>query len=96
VQFLSGSLVLVGGDFGIGLVWGALLSRVDASRQPLRTLPACAAATIAIGIEILVFGSPTLLLWFAGGATLSLVCHVEWHRQLRSSARARSHEEGHE
>jgi hypothetical protein len=92
MQFLRPSLILVCGDFGIGFVWGALLSRVDASRQPVRAVLAGAGATIAIGVEILLFGSPALLLWFAVGGTVSLAFHVEWRRQMRRAS-ARSVEE---
>jgi uncharacterized membrane protein len=92
MQFLRPSLILVCGDFGIGLVWGSLLSRVDASRQAVRAILVGAIATIAIGVEILVFGSPGLLLWFAVGGTVSLVSHLEWRRQLWRTS-ARSHEE---
>ncbi len=84
----SQSVILVCGTIGIGLVWGALLSRVDASRQPAWTLLAAAAATTALSVEFVAFGSPSLLPWFAGGSTVSLLLHIEWRRQLaqRSSA----------
>ena len=70
------------GVVGMGLVWGALLSRVVPAAHPYRSIFWSTAATLALSSVTLVFSSVEQLTWFAVGLVVSLVSHLIWRRRL--------------